>query len=543
MLTDVENRTSGTDVHRQTPDKTQAQENAPRRFWQTGWFQLVTVFLLLGSVSYVFASIVTVHDTSEPAQLQGRSGHYEKSSPNSKMSSPNSKKSSPDLKKSSPKSKKATKQRKSPSPSPSVCVQTDVKLTFPDGTRVSKGTNTLKMNNTNGYPFYVNEIDLTGFGDGTTTTCINTTVVPAFGTYSCDIRDPTWGYGYRSVTVTGTSCGQRVSITVTTFSKNCFLPGTLITMADGSFKVVEDVVYGDMVKGRYGPEKIIMTEPAYLGIRRLYSVNSRGGFITGDHPLLNGGMGGADRDRKLVLDIEELQENSPNNWTRTIVPGNTVLVWNNNTMSEMNETVITIDILEMDPYTKVYEIQPDGYGSVIANGVFVERAGVDWQLRPAAEIARLKIRQAIRPTAHQRYEAAVFGNYLSIALSGTIDPYTYFNAVETASFAKVQEFIASATVPPVTTEFDPAWLARAKADRTANGLTNSLNFSAEPRVLSPVYRLKYLATLMPDVFAYFNATVKGPGDKFIDGIENQLTDWWESMSRFTASIDFDHGNV
>jgi hypothetical protein len=68
----------------------------------------------------------------------------------------------------------------------------------------------------------------------------------------------------------------------------CFVAGTLITMADGSHKRIEDVVIGDQVIGRDGA---INTVQEYirppLGDRTLVGFNGGAPFITNDHPVLS----------------------------------------------------------------------------------------------------------------------------------------------------------------------------------------------------------------------------------------------------------------
>jgi len=67
----------------------------------------------------------------------------------------------------------------------------------------------------------------------------------------------------------------------------CFVAGTSITMADGSYKNIEDVVVGDKLIGKDG---VINTVQEYirplLGDRTLVGFNGGKPFITNDHPVL-----------------------------------------------------------------------------------------------------------------------------------------------------------------------------------------------------------------------------------------------------------------
>lgn len=68
---------------------------------------------------------------------------------------------------------------------------------------------------------------------------------------------------------------------------SCFVPGTLVLMADGSQRPIEDVVPGDRVLGRRGRvNRVVGCERTRLGSRRLYGFNGTRPFVTAEHPLL-----------------------------------------------------------------------------------------------------------------------------------------------------------------------------------------------------------------------------------------------------------------
>jgi len=68
---------------------------------------------------------------------------------------------------------------------------------------------------------------------------------------------------------------------------SCFIAGTKITMADGTFKNIEDVVVGDKVKGHKGNNEVIKLDPTLLGDRKLYSFNNNEHyFFTSEHPFM-----------------------------------------------------------------------------------------------------------------------------------------------------------------------------------------------------------------------------------------------------------------
>lgn len=66
----------------------------------------------------------------------------------------------------------------------------------------------------------------------------------------------------------------------------CFVPGTPIEMADGSFKPVEALQVGDVVKGHTRDNTVIGTPTIPLSGRSIYSFNGGEGFVTAGHPFL-----------------------------------------------------------------------------------------------------------------------------------------------------------------------------------------------------------------------------------------------------------------
>ena len=68
---------------------------------------------------------------------------------------------------------------------------------------------------------------------------------------------------------------------------SCFIAGSEVSMDDGTFKNIEDVVVGDTVKGQNGTNKVIALDPTILGPRKLYSFNDNEHyFFTSEHPFL-----------------------------------------------------------------------------------------------------------------------------------------------------------------------------------------------------------------------------------------------------------------
>ena len=85
---------------------------------------------------------------------------------------------------------------------------------------------------------------------------------------------------------TGTTAAKDTSMGETGYG-SCFIAGTKVTMGDGTFKNIEDVVVGDKVKGHKENNEVIKLDPTLLGDRKLYSFNDNEHyFFTSEHPFM-----------------------------------------------------------------------------------------------------------------------------------------------------------------------------------------------------------------------------------------------------------------
>ena len=68
---------------------------------------------------------------------------------------------------------------------------------------------------------------------------------------------------------------------------SCFIAGTKVSMADGTFKNIEYVKVGDKIKGHKEDNTVIKLDPTSLGNRKLYSFNNNQHyFFTSEHPFM-----------------------------------------------------------------------------------------------------------------------------------------------------------------------------------------------------------------------------------------------------------------
>jgi len=90
----------------------------------------------------------------------------------------------------------------------------------------------------------------------------------------------------KTVGGTGTTAAADTSQGQTGYG-SCFIAGTKITMADGTFKNIEEIIVGDKIKGHKEDNIVIKLDPTLLGDRKLYSFNDNEHyFFTSEHPFM-----------------------------------------------------------------------------------------------------------------------------------------------------------------------------------------------------------------------------------------------------------------
>lgn len=122
---------------------------------------------------------------------------------------------------------------------------------------------------------------LVGASSYTVTSSINIDLIISTGATSASVYLPTEDYGtVRTFTLTATTaCG---TTTATTTVNPCFLAGSLVQMADGSSRVIEEVHVGDLVLGAFGEinEVLALHRPLLGPVATMCRIN-------GDHSTTN----------------------------------------------------------------------------------------------------------------------------------------------------------------------------------------------------------------------------------------------------------------
>ena len=66
----------------------------------------------------------------------------------------------------------------------------------------------------------------------------------------------------------------------------CFIEGTQVLLADGTYKNIEWIEIGESVKGNNGNNTVLALDPTLLGNRLLYGFNGGTPFVTAEHPFM-----------------------------------------------------------------------------------------------------------------------------------------------------------------------------------------------------------------------------------------------------------------
>lgn len=108
--------------------------------------------------------------------------------------------------------------------------------------------------------------------------CVNCTNCNAINCVNCDAR--AWLQANCNCACTY-NCTQNTNVLYdcncnccTNCGSSCFLAGSVVVMADGSLRLIEDVKIGDYVRGAYGEaNKVLAYDRPLLGNRKVYLIN------------------------------------------------------------------------------------------------------------------------------------------------------------------------------------------------------------------------------------------------------------------------------
>jgi len=158
---------------------------------------------------------------------------------------------------------------------------------------------------------------------------------------------------------------------------SCFIAGTLVTMADGSHKVIEKVLIGEQVRGLDGIVNTVMeyNRPplaiSALGeVRKLYSVNEEKAFFTDEHPFYTTTGWKSLNPKATQAELNPYTVVYPELVETTVMKVGDKLVTENGMVE-----IKSIEEYDADFYTQLYNFILDGDHTYRANGYVVHNGG------------------------------------------------------------------------------------------------------------------------------------------------------------------------
>lgn len=126
-------------------------------------------------------------------------------------------------------------------------------------------------------------------------------------TNNCSQVNPSNSEQYTIYSVRRSSCAEDVDQASGNVIKGCFVADTLVTLANGNKKPIQDIKIGDKLKSVSGVNTVMELLRPKLGNQPVYSINGDRGFFTANHPFLTT-QGWKSIDPKTTrLEIPELE--------------------------------------------------------------------------------------------------------------------------------------------------------------------------------------------------------------------------------------------
>lgn len=144
----------------------------------------------------------------------------------------------------------------------------------------------------------------------------------------------------------------------------CFIAGTKVILIDGSTKAIEDVQVGDKLLGMDGhTNEVIGFDHPLLGNRKLYSLNNSEYFVTAEHPFYT------TQGWKAIDPLATAAEN-PSLQVGRLKVGDVLVLTHGK-----QEKLLSMNSIEADPLTPLYNFLLSGNNSYYANGYLVHNKG------------------------------------------------------------------------------------------------------------------------------------------------------------------------
>jgi hypothetical protein len=148
--------------------------------------------------------------------------------------------------------------------------------------------------------------------------------------------------------------------------RSCFTGDTLVTMFDGTDKLISDVEVGEELLGRDGYNNtVIEFDHPLLGNRELYSFNDGEPFVTAEHPFMTS------TGWKSISPVATAKEN-PDLEVGDLLIGDYI-----EQIGEPLLKITALAVVHADPETQLYNFKLSGNKTYYANGYLVHNKGDD----------------------------------------------------------------------------------------------------------------------------------------------------------------------
>jgi hypothetical protein len=151
----------------------------------------------------------------------------------------------------------------------------------------------------------------------------------------------------------------------TTVGWGCFIADTIITMADGSKKSIQEIKVGDRLKSVDGDNTVKSLLRPLLGHQDIYSINNQDAFFTANHPFLT-------TQWWKSLDPDTTKKEIPDLEVTKLVIGDVLITENDKVF------IMSIGKSSSDSSTQLYNFELDGDHTYFANGFAVHNKYEPW---------------------------------------------------------------------------------------------------------------------------------------------------------------------
>jgi len=144
----------------------------------------------------------------------------------------------------------------------------------------------------------------------------------------------------------------------------CFTSNTIILMADGSFKSIEEVNQGDKVLGQTGVNTVLGKLILPFEGGDIYRFNNEDGFVTESHPFMT-------TDGWKSINPEATEEEGLNISVGKLQMGDQILIWSEEKAEFISKLIYSIEVDQSVRVAEVYNLMVTGDNTYIANGYLV----------------------------------------------------------------------------------------------------------------------------------------------------------------------------